>query len=222
MSRKTHKISLAAIAAGMVLTFAAVEGSGANAEDAEQVQVQTPVALVDETVPVFVAEEVVQPLPEITEGEEAEPEVQEPAPTPSAGSLREMIAKVEAPATLSEELECLAGAVYFESRGEPIDGQLAVAQVVINRADARAFPSSYCGVVYQRAQFSFVKNGRMPRINRGSSAWIKAKKIATIAHRGLWDSQADDSLYFHAKYVSPRWARVKSRRATINTHIFYR
>lgn len=218
MSRKTHKISLAAIAAGFVLIAASAEGSGANAEVGDIEQVQAPAPVVDETVPVFVAEEVVQPLPEISE-EEAQP-VAEPAP--SAASLRDMIAKVEAPANLSRELECLAGAIYFESRGEPINGQLAVAQVVINRADSRQFPSDYCGVVYQRAQFSFVKNGRMPSIARGSTAWKKAKKIATIAHRGLWESEAQDSLYFHAKYVSPRWARVKSRRTAINTHIFYR
>ncbi|WBY16937.1 cell wall hydrolase [Erythrobacteraceae bacterium WH01K] len=221
MSRKTHKISLAAIAAGFVLIAASAEGSGANAEVGEIEQVQAPAPVVDETVPVFVTEEVVQPLPEeSTEDSPAAEPAEEPAP--SASSLREMIASIDAPANLSRELECLAGAVYFESRGEPIDGQLAVAQVVINRADSHQFPSDYCGVVYQRAQFSFVKNGRMPRISRGSSAWQKAKKIATIAHRGLWDSEAEDSLYFHAKYVSPRWARVKSRRVAINTHIFYR
>ena len=217
MSRKTHKISLAAIAAGFILIFATVEGSGANAEDTNQIQVQAPVALVDETVPVFVAEEVVQPLPE------REPEVENvDMPVPGAGSLLDMIARVDTPAKLGRELECLAGAIYFESRGEPITGQLAVAQVVINRAESNQFPSDYCGVVYQRAQFSFVKNGRMPRISRGSATWIKAKKIATIAHRGLWDSEAADSLYFHAKYVRPSWARKKVARATIDTHIFYR
>ena len=220
MSRKTHKISLAAIAAGFVLIAASAEGSGANAEVGDIGQVQAPAPVVDETVPVFVAEEVVQPLPETSETEEeAEPVA---APEPSAASLHDMIAKVEAPANLSRELECLAGAIYFESRGEPINGQLAVAQVVINRADSRQFPSDYCGVVYQRAQFSFVKNGRMPSIARSSTAWKKAKKIATIAHRGLWESEAQDSLYFHAKYVSPGWARAKSRRTAINTHIFYR
>ena len=223
MSRKTHKVSLAAVAAGLFVMFASVEGSGANAEAiaAEDAAAEVaPVAVVDETVPVFVAEEVVQPLPEPT----GTPEAEEPQDfsDPQAGSLGEMIAAVDAPATLSRELQCLAGAIYFESRGEPIAGQLAVAQVVINRAESRQFPSDYCGVVYQRAQFSFVKGGRMPRIAEGSSAWQRAKKIATIAHRGLWDSEAQDSLYFHAKYVSPSWARAKSHRATINTHIFYR
>ena len=107
-------------------------------------------------------------------------------------------------------------------RGEPLSGQLAVAQVVINRADSSRFPSSYCGVVYQRAQFSFVRSGAMPRINTGSNAWKRAKAIARIAHEGMWESEAEDALYFHAKYVSPSWSRKKTARATINQHIFYR
>ena len=119
-------------------------------------------------------------------------------------------------------MECLAGAIYFESRGEPVAGQLAVAQVIVNRAESGQFPESYCGVVFQRSQFSFVKGGAMPSIRRGSSAWKRAKAVARIAHEGLWDSQAADSLYFHAKYVRPSWSRKKVARATINTHIFYR
>jgi spore germination cell wall hydrolase CwlJ-like protein len=67
-----------------------------------------------------------------------------------------------------------------------------------------------------------VKGGNMPRIKRGSSAWKRAKTIARIAHEGMWDSQAGDSLYFHAKYVSPKWSRKKVARATIDSHIFYR
>ena len=78
------------------------------------------------------------------------------------GSLRELVHRSPPRAKLSEELHCLAGAVYFGSRGEPLDGQLAVAQVIVNRAEDRRFPSSYCGVVFQRSQFSFVKGGSMP------------------------------------------------------------
>ena len=124
--------------------------------------------------------------------------------------------------SLSEEMQCLAGAVYFESRGEPLAGQLAVAQVIINRAEDRRFPSSYCGVVFQRSQFSFVKNGHMPRIRTGTLAWKRAQAVARIAHRGLWDSEASDALYFHANYVRPSWSRRKVALATIDTHVFYR
>ncbi|MBB3034451.1 cell wall hydrolase [Alteriqipengyuania lutimaris] len=170
--------------------------------------------------PVFISEVVVQPLPEAEETPEA---TMAAAPAmPEASSLRELIAEVDAPQTLSRQLECLAGAVYFEARSEPIEGQLAVAQVVINRAESAVFPSDYCGVVTQRSQFSFVKNGRIPSRRTNAGAWERARKIARIAHEGLWDSEADDSLYFHANYVSPRWARSKQARATIKTHIFYR
>ena len=218
MGQKTRAASAAAIVAGAVLTFFGTEGSYAGAANAQASQEIEQLAqapdpkLTEETVPVFVSEEMVQEAPE-------EPE---PASAPQAGSLKELIAKIDTTDTLSDEMQCLAGAVYFESRGEPISGQLAVAQVVINRVESRQFPSSYCGVVYQRSQFSFVKGGRMPRIKTGSAAWKRAKAIAKIAHEGLWESEAGDALYFHAKYVRPAWANRKVARATIDTHIFYR
>jgi len=112
--------------------------------------------------------------------------------------------------------------VYFEARGEPLSGQLAVAQVVINRANSGRFASSYCGVVTQPAQFSFVRSGRIPSANRGSPAWQRAKAIARIAHERLWQSEAGDALYFHASHVSPGWARARTTRATIERHVFYR
>ncbi len=203
----------------MIATFAGAEETGAqvanataqntelaNAEDA---------ALTDEVVPVFVSEEVVQELPE-----EATPDFTGIAP--EADSLHDLVAAMPAAGELSDEMRCLAGAVYFESRGEPLSGQLAVAQVVINRSESSRFPASYCGVVYQRAQFSFIRGGAMPRIKTGTKAWKRATAIARIAHQGLWDSEAQDSLYFHATYVNPRWAQKKTRRAAIKTHIFYR
>ena len=119
-------------------------------------------------------------------------------------------------------MRCLAGAVFFEARGEPLEGQLAVAQVIINRAASGRFPSSYCGVVHQRSQFSFIRGGQMPAIREGSAAYKRASAIARIAHQGLWDSEAGDSLYFHARYVKPGWARQKVARVTIDSHIFYR
>ncbi len=201
----------------MIATFAGAEETGLQvAQAAAQTQELTTTEdapLTTEVMPVFVSEEVVQELPE-----EANPEI----PAPEANSLRELVAAMPAAGELSDEMRCLAGAVYFESRGEPLSGQLAVAQVVINRSESSRFPESYCGVVYQRAQFSFVRGGTMPRIKTGSQAWKRATAIARIAHQGMWDSEAQDSLYFHATYVNPRWARQKTRRAAIKTHIFYR
>lgn len=209
----------AVIAAIALTTFAGAEGSGANAQVAAQAtaDITTEAQLTEEVVPVFVEKEVVQELP----AAEAVSDNSADA-APQADSLRELVAAMPAGSQLSDELQCLAGAVYFESRGEPLDGQLAVAQVIINRAEDRRFPSSYCSVVYQRAQFSFVKHGRMPRIKTGSRAWQRAHAIARIAHRGLWDSEASDALYFHANYVRPSWSRRKVALATIDTHVFYR
>ncbi len=210
----------ALVAAIALTTFAGAEGSGANAQVAAQATETgtTEAPLTEEVVPVFVENEVVQELPA-----QAEAESENFADdVPQADSLRALIDAMPAAGQLSEELQCLAGAVYFESRGEPLEGQLAVAKVIMNRAEDRRWPSSYCAVVYQRSQFSFVKNGRMPRIKTGSAAWKRAQAIARIAHRGLWNSSAEDAVYFHAKYVRPGWSRRKVAVATIDTHVFYR
>ena len=224
MSRKTAKASIAAIAASILVIFSSADGSGANAQAIEQGAIEEPnqVVLTDEIVPeaaigqepVFVSQEVVQPVADVASAQAS--------PVMTASSLRALVDSTQVPDHLSDQMQCLAGAVYFESRGEPLAGQLAVAQVIINRTESRRFPASYCSVVYQRAQFSFVRNGAMPRIKTSSKAWRKAQAIARIAHEGMWDSEAGDSLYFHAHYVKPRWARTKLARATINSHTFYR
>ena len=159
----------------------------------------------------FVAHEVVQELPTPTE-----------TPEQTAASLRELVDTLPDNGALSPDLLCLVQAVYFESRGEPLSGQLAVAEVIVNRADSPRFPDDYCGVVTQRAQFSFVKGGHIPQPRTATQAWTRAKAIARIAHRELWETEASDALYFHATHVSPRWARTKIARATIDRHIFYR
>lgn len=210
MNRKARLAAFAALASITSFTIANAEGSGVNAQPGENPQISEP-ALTEEVVPVFVETEVVQPLPEESE-----------QPPVDAASLAELVASMPERETLSREMECLAGAVYFESRGEPLAGQLAVAQVVINRAASGVFPADYCGVVYQRAQFSFVRGGSMPHIRRGSAAWARAKAVARIAHEGLWESKAGDALYFHATHVSPRWRHSKQALATIDSHIFYR
>ena len=201
----------------MIATFAGAQETGIEVAEAtaqtKELTASEDAPLTTEVVPVFVSEEVVQELPE---------EAPQEYSAPDADSLRELVAAMPHTGELSDEMRCLAGAVYFESRGEPLHGQLAVAQVVINRSESNSFPASYCGVVYQRAQFSFVRGGTMPRIKTGTAAWKRATAIARIAHQGLWNSEAEDSLYFHANYVKPGWARKKTRRVAINTHVFYR
>ncbi|MBX7487330.1 cell wall hydrolase [Qipengyuania sp. GH25] len=217
MIRKTTGFT--AIIAAITLTIlAGAEGSGANAQVAAHATDQnaTEAQLTEEVVPVFVEKAVVQEPP----GDAELPT--ENSTDSNASSLRELVSTIPTAGQLSDEMHCLAGAVYFEARGEPLEGQLAVAQVIVNRAEDRRFPSSYCGVVYQRSQFSFVKGGRMPKVRTGSAAWKRAKAIARIAHRGLWDSKAGDALFFHANYVRPRWSHRKVALATIDTHVFYR
>jgi spore germination cell wall hydrolase CwlJ-like protein len=163
--------------------------------------------------PRFVAEEVVQALP-------SEPSLE--ARIAAATSLPELVGDMPVDDVLSADMKCLADAVYFEARGEPLAGQLAVARVVINRAASGIYPSDYCSVVTQRKQFSFVRNGRIPHADEASDEWRRAKAIAQIAHQDLWHSEAGDALYFHATYVHPGWASRKTQLARIDTHIFYR
>ncbi|RHW17647.1 cell wall hydrolase [Sphingomonas gilva] len=135
-------------------------------------------------------------------------------------TLSAAVAAQDTPGTLDRELECLASATYFESRGEPLEGQLAVAEVIINRAESGRFADSICGVVHQPGQFSFVRGGKMPPVNRNSDAWEEAVAVAQIAQDEAWESKASDALFFHARRVSPRW-RLK-RVAAVGNHIFYR
>ena len=167
----------------------------------------------DPDAPRFVAQPVVQPLPETASLEQR---------VDAATSLSELVGDMPVEAELSTDMKCLAQAVYFEARGEPLTGQLAVARVVMNRAASGLYPSDYCSVVTQRAQFSFVRNGRIPHADEDSDEWRRAKAIAQIAHQDLWESEAGDALYFHATYVRPGWASRKTQLARIDTHIFYR
>ncbi|MGF1549590.1 MAG: cell wall hydrolase [Sphingomonadaceae bacterium] len=141
--------------------------------------------------------------------------------TPPARSLEELVAHYQATSTDSAAQDCLAGAVYFESKGEPLAGQLAVAEVVLNRVASRRYPSSVCGVVTQRHQFSFVRGGRIPAIPRGTRAWKRAVAIARIAEQRLAEEVGETALFFHANYVKPRWSRKRTRIRAIGNHIFY-
>lgn len=137
----------------------------------------------------------------------------------SYASLAAAVAAQDVPGDADSELSCLAGAVYFESKGEPLSGQLAVADVIINRTNSGRFPSSICSVVKQPGQFSFVRGGRIPEI-ASNAQYRTALAIAKIAMADGWDDPAPKALYFHARRVSPGWG--KARVATIGNHIFFR
>ena len=137
------------------------------------------------------------------------------------GDLSTMVAELRAPDAGSRELECLATGIYFESKSEPLAGQLAVGKVIANRAQSGGrFPGTYCGVLFQRGQFSFVHGGRLPVVPRSNKQWQTAVALAKIVDQGLQQSSVGNALFFHARYVSPGW-RMK-RVASIGNHVFYR
>ncbi len=119
------------------------------------------------------------------------------------------------------EQECLIKAIYFEARSEPLEGQLAVAEVILNRAASGLYPASICGVVTQPAQFSFIRGGRFPAPDRSSDAWRRAIAVADIARKQLADAIAPNVLWYHATYVAPPWGRRLTRVTQIGTHIFF-
>ena len=149
------------------------------------------------------------------------PEADAPAPLKASGSLSSMVAQLRGSDAGSRELECLATGIYFESKGEPLAGQLAVGKVIANRSQSGGrFPGTYCGVLFQRGQFSFVHGGHLPAVAHSNRQWQTAVAIAKIVDQDLQESSVGNALFFHARYVSPGW-RLK-RVASIGNHVFYR
>ncbi len=117
------------------------------------------------------------------------------------------------------DLNCLTEALYFEARGEPVAGQRAVAEVILNRVDHPRFPRSVCGVINQRGQFSY-KTGSTKVRNR--AAYSRAQRIAQEALSGAPRSLTQGATYFHTTKVRPSWSRRFTRTTRIGAHIFYR
>ncbi len=231
MTSKLFRASPIAAAAMMIATIFSAGGSGAAAEtprfDAEtaakfnaglghalEAAPQLPTLT-----PVTVSQPVVQPLP--AERTEVAATAADEAPVSiDADTLGELVAAHAEADTLTAEQNCLAGAIYFEAKSESLEGQLAVGRVIVARAKSGRFPASYCGVVYQPSQFSFVRGRSMPNINKASRQWRNAMAVARIADAGSWRSPVEGALFFHASHVSPGW-RLK-RMARIDNHVFYR
>lgn len=126
------------------------------------------------------------------------------------------------------EQRCLTAGIYFEARGEPVKGQAAVAQVILNRVRNPAYPKTVCGVVYQnkrwrnRCQFSFACDGIRDRV-RSKRHWNIAGDVAMAVTAGkIWLDEVGSSTHYHATYVRPKWARKMKRVGRIGLHIFYR
>jgi N-acetylmuramoyl-L-alanine amidase len=128
------------------------------------------------------------------------------------------------------DLECLAENVYFEARGEPLDGQYAVAEVTLNRTRAQHFPHSICAVVHETrwdpsrqryvADFSWTELGALTP--QDTQAWKNAMTVATAVYDDLRSPLVPGALFYHATSVRPVWARGRKAVATIGNHIFYR
>ncbi|WP_371153203.1 cell wall hydrolase [Jannaschia sp. 2305UL9-9] len=131
------------------------------------------------------------------------------------------------PVSGDSEWRCLAEAIYFEARGEPVEGQVAVAEVILNRVDSERYPGSICRVVNQgtgrrnACQFSYTCDG-IPDSVSERGAWSRAGKIARLLIDGAPRDLTADATHYHADYVDPYWAKVYPRTAQVGRHIFYR
>lgn len=212
---KLDKASLVSLVATLSVALFSADGSGASAQDLAPVASNQPVATQ------FITAPVVQTIPQNTGVDsDTAPAADHDAARDQAASLAQLVAEQTVSGELPREIACLAGAVYFEAKSETLPGQLAVARVVVARSKSGRFPDSYCGVVYQPSQFSFIRGNAMPTIARNSAQWRNAVAIAQIAHDGVWQSPVEGALFFHAARVSPNW-RLK-RMARVDNHVFYR
>ena len=122
---------------------------------------------------------------------------------------------------------CLADAVYYEARNQPVLGRFAVADVVLNRVHDRRFPSTICGVVYQGqnvdfgCQFSFACDGSLNR-NKEPEAWKRAERLADLIYRGFRPPVTGFATFYHADYVDPYWSSAFTQTHVIGDHVFYR
>jgi spore germination cell wall hydrolase CwlJ-like protein len=160
-------------------------------------------------------------------------------PTPALASEQLAYARANAPVTggfasgkaievSDKELWCLATAIYFEARGETYRGQVAVAQVVLNRVSDRRYPDTICGVVFQNqhrrnsCQFSFACDGIPESVNDRKS-WAQAEDIAKRYAAGeLYLTEVGDATHYHATYVRPAWAPRMQKVTQIGLHVFYK
>ncbi len=149
-----------------------------------------------------------------------ETDIETPPSKTKTPKLATLVETNAADTAVDSEEKCLASAIFYEARSESFEGQLAVAQVILNRVQSGRFARSICGVVLQPSQFSFVRGGAIPAISKASKDWREALAIARIAQAKLHPSSADNALFFHATHVSPKWRL--NRVASIGNHIFYR
>lgn len=118
----------------------------------------------------------------------------------------------------TNEIKCIATAVYSEARGEPIEGQIAVAHVILNRQKSGHYPDTACGVVYQASQFTDV---HLVKIDDKSKQWQQAVEVSVLSYIGFLDDPTKGSKWFYnPKKCSPKWAKRKTLMVQIGNHNF--
>jgi len=129
---------------------------------------------------------------------------------------------VVAETQMNRDINCLALNVYHESRGEPVEGQIAVAYVTMNRVEHDHWPETICDVVYQKHQFSWVKL-KKDHTPRNEDLWETAQYVARNVYEGLVPDNTNGSVFYHANYVNPSWAKKHHtiEQVRIGVHIFY-
>ncbi len=128
--------------------------------------------------------------------------------------------------TRASAIDCMTAAIYYEAANEPVTGQRAIAQVILNRVRHPAFPDTVCGVVFQGSerasgcQFTFSCDGSLVR-TPSKRFWLRAQSVATAALSGLVETSVGHATHYHASYVLPYWAPKLTKVTTIGSHIFY-
>lgn len=144
-----------------------------------------------------------------------------------AAAAPPFLAQMQSQSDAERATECLTAAVYYEARSESVDGQRAVAQVVLNRVRDRAFPHSVCGVVFQGSnrrtgcQFSFTCDGSMA-YRRDPASWARAQLVAQAALAGSVYAPVGGATFYHTSAILPWWASSLARIGSVGAHIFYR
>jgi len=144
-----------------------------------------------------------------------------------ATTLLALVFPGEGKAGLREEINCLALNIYFEARGEPLDGRIAVGHVVLNRVADSRYPDKICDVVKQggpkpknRCQFSWWCDGRSDR-PRDLQAWRESQVLARVIFWGYVEDPTGGALWYHADYTHPAWGRKLAQGPKIGRHRFY-
>ncbi|WP_240611092.1 cell wall hydrolase [Oceaniglobus ichthyenteri] len=154
-----------------------------------------------------------------------------PAPKPDMPASNLQISKnmlsALPPASGGADWRCLAEALYFEARGEPVKGIFAVAEVILNRVDSARFPDTVCGVIRQgtgrkyQCQFTYTCDGSPEQIHE-PRAWQKVGKVARLMLDGAARGLTHGATHYHTRAVRPRWSQVYARTISIGVHHFYR